>query len=69
MAQESDENVTAMQLAGFVLNPTANGRLRWTHKILGLTYVRQTYMTDLQWAAALHGARNRAALCNSSHRG
>jgi hypothetical protein len=40
MAQETDENVTAMQRAGFVLDPTTNGRLRWTHKSLGLTCVR-----------------------------
>lgn len=51
--------------AGFVSDPTGHGRERYTHRELGLTVIRQPYMSDMQWAAALHGAANRAHACRS----
>ena len=51
--------------AGFVFDPTGHGRERWTHRELGLTVVKQPYMNALQWAAAMHGAANRAHACRS----
>jgi len=69
VAQKPDETASAMELAGFAFRPTANGRVRWTHKTLGLACVRQPYMTDAQWSGALRGARNRAALCAQASEG
>lgn len=40
-----------MKSRGFIWNPTAFGRDRWTNVELDITCLRQPYMTERQWEA------------------
>lgn len=39
----------AMEMAGFIWDPSHQGYARWTHRKTGVTALRQPYMTDAQW--------------------